>query len=167
MGDLEDVFREHHRRVFQAAYRVTGNAADAEDVLSTIFLRLLHQGGPIEHVASYLHRAAVNTALDLVRARHDRGRVPLEDVAPVLAQDARLRPDRRQQVHELRACLRSAIARLKPKAAEMFVLRYLEGYGNREIARMLGASQINVSVTLHRSRRQLQRYLRSSIGVKP
>lgn len=166
-GDLEALFRAHHRRVYQAAYRVTGNGADAEDVLGTVFLRLLRSGTAIRHPESYLHRAAVNAALDLVRSRQEQGRVPLEDVAPCLPDSAHLQPDRQQEAAELRALLRRAIARLSPKAAELFALRYFEGYANPEIARMLGMSQITVSVSLHRSRRQLQRYLRPSIGAKP
>lgn len=165
-GDLEDIFRAHHRRVFRVAYRVTGNAADAEDVLGTVFLRLVRQGGPIEHVGSYLHRAAVNGALDLIRSRGQRGAVPLDDVAPVLAQAAHLQPDRQHEAQQLRDGLRRAVARLSPRAAEMFALRYFEGYGNREIAQMLGTSQIKVAVTLHRGRRQLQRYVRSHLGVR-
>ncbi len=160
-SELEALFQRHHRRVYQAAYRVTGNAADAEDILGTVFLRLVRHRGPIEHPESYFHRAAVNAALDLVHSRPERGRVPLEDVSGCLRADAHLEPDRQLEAAELRACLRRAVARLSPKAAELFVLRYFEGYANPEIARMLGISQITVSVSLHRSRRQLQRHLRS------
>jgi RNA polymerase sigma-70 factor (ECF subfamily) len=163
-SELEQMFREHHGRVFRAAYRVTGNASDAEDVLQTVFLRLVRQGWsntPVGHVESYLHRAAVNAALDVVRMRRDSQRIPLEDVEPVLSGDARLEPGRRQSSRELGTLLRRAIARLSPRFAEMFVLRYIEGYDNPEIARMLGISAINVAVTLHRTRSQLQTELRS------
>src|SRR5215813_6492041 len=40
MRDLESLFRQHHDRVFRAAYRITGSVMDAEDVLQTVFLRL-------------------------------------------------------------------------------------------------------------------------------
>jgi RNA polymerase sigma-70 factor (ECF subfamily) len=162
--ELEQVFREHHGRVFRAAYRVTGNASDAEDVLQTVFLRLARQARPgvvVGHIESYLHRAAVNAALDLVRARRDSQKVALEDVAPMLPEDPRLEPDRRQSAHELGTRLRHAIGRLAPRAAEMFALRYFEGYDNPEIARMLATTAANVAVTLHRTRGQLQTAMRS------
>jgi DNA-directed RNA polymerase specialized sigma24 family protein len=38
--ELERAFRAHHPLVFRTAYRITGNVADAEDVLQTVFLRL-------------------------------------------------------------------------------------------------------------------------------
>src|ERR1041385_1518405 len=37
---LEELFKQHHDRIFRTAYRVTGTAEDAEDVLQTIFLRV-------------------------------------------------------------------------------------------------------------------------------
>src|SRR6185503_17365691 len=39
-GSLEYLFQQHHARVFRTAHRLTGSAADAEDVLQTVFLRL-------------------------------------------------------------------------------------------------------------------------------
>lgn len=48
----------------------------------------------------------------------------------------------------------------------MFALRFFEGYSNAEIARMLGMSQVHVAVLLHRTRKQLQKEIRSYLGVK-
>lgn len=160
---LEKAFVEHQGRVFRAAYRITGSAQDAEDVLQTVFLRLARQGEdslPLTNPASYLYRAAVNSALDLVRARRDRPTVPLDDAAEAL--EGSPGPDRRWEAAEIRGWLRRAMAALPPRAAEMFVLRYIEGEHNRDIARMLGVSRITVAVTLHRARQRLQDELRIS-----
>src|SRR5690242_21859219 len=97
--DLEKTFREHHAMVFRAAYRITGNAGDAEDVLQTVFLRLVRRDAdaePVGNMASFLHRAAVNAALDLVRQRQNIRNVPLDDLEPVLAEPAHRGPDRAQ-----------------------------------------------------------------------
>jgi RNA polymerase sigma-70 factor, ECF subfamily len=164
-GEIEQVFQAHHGRVFRAAYRVTGNASDAEDVLQTVFLRLVRQGwttASVDSIEGYLHRAAVNGALDLVRDRATARSVPLEEAAS--AADSRLRPDRQYGALELGACLRQAIARLTPRAAEMFALRYFEDYGNQEIAGLLGVSPSEVAVSLHRSRSRLQQEIRSYLG---
>src|SRR5215469_4815118 len=79
--DLEAVFRAHHARVLQAAYRVTGSMADAEDAAQSVFLRLARgdiDARRVTHLESYLRRAAVNAALDLLRTRRDRESVPVE-----------------------------------------------------------------------------------------
>src|SRR5690349_18333609 len=90
-ADLERIFRENHGMVFRAAYRVTGNATDAEDVLQTVFLRLLKRDAaaePVENLPSFLHRAAVNAALDLVRSRQNIRSIPLDELEPVLSESA-------------------------------------------------------------------------------
>ena len=86
--DMEQIFREHATRVMSAAYRVTGSAQDAEDVLQTVFLRLVRSEGAARlqgNPAAYLHRAAVNAAVDLVRSRRAARATPLEDAGGTLA----------------------------------------------------------------------------------
>jgi RNA polymerase sigma-70 factor (ECF subfamily) len=139
--------------VFRTAYRITGNAADAEDVLQTIFLRLLRrpERDLIENEDSYLRRAAVNASLDLIRSRREDQTNEYEQIASGAHE-----PD----AGELRAALRHALGRLSPKSAEIFSLRFLEGFSNQEIARLLGISRVLVAVIVHRARRQLQHELR-------
>jgi RNA polymerase sigma-70 factor (ECF subfamily) len=57
----------------------------------------------------------------------------------------------------------NALAQLNPRAAEIFALRYFDGYGNREIARLLNTSWSTVAVTLHRTRAKLQSALKGDI----
>jgi len=155
---LERIFLEHQGRVFRAAFRITGNAHDAEDVLQTVFLRLARQADedlPVANAASYLYRAAINSALDVLRGR--RGGVPLQEAEE--APGTSVAPDRAQEADEIRRGLREALAALPPRAAEVFALRYFEDQANRDIARMLGISRVTVAVTLHRTRRHLQQQL--------
>jgi len=165
---LEALFREHHGAVYRAAYRITGNAMDAEDVLQTVFARLLRreeQPDLSESAGSYLHRAAVNAALDLMR-RHKRSRkVDLDEVGESLVDSADPGPERLRGSRELKTRLREAMSRLSPRQAEIFTLRYLEGLGNLEIAHLLGASQTSIAVLLHRARHRLQKELGSLEGA--
>jgi RNA polymerase sigma-70 factor, ECF subfamily len=159
--DLEGLFREHYDRVFRAAYRVTGSVVDAEDVLQTVFLRLSRRGGSAVSLepnpGSYLHRAAINAALDLLRQRARTESIPIDDVAPVLAANPRFSPELQQRNRELRGCLSRAISKLGEKSAEMFVLKYYEGYENTEIARLMGTSAMVVGVLLHRARARVKK----------
>ena len=167
LADLEQIFQENHVAVFRAAYRVTGNAQDAEDVLQTVFLRMMKRGPkaePVENMSSFLHRAAVNAALDLVRARHHVRQVPLDEWEPVLAESAHRQPDRAQTSGEIREWLRGALARLNPRIAQMFILRFFEGKDNPEIARILDTTPGTVAVTLSRTRDKLEKEFRSYVG---
>lgn len=165
---LEELFQSHHERVFHAAYRVTGNPDDAEDVLQTVFVRLLRRGEDLEiapaTAGSYLHRAAVNAAVDLLRSRSRSGAVALDAVGEVLADPGQPGPERRRRGRELADDLRRALARLTPDTAEIFALRYFEGYANKEIAGLLGKSQTAIAVTLHRVRSRLQEELADHRG---
>ncbi|MEO8593279.1 MAG: sigma-70 family RNA polymerase sigma factor [Candidatus Solibacter sp.] len=165
--EMELIFKEHHALVFRAAYRITANAGDAEDVLQTVFLRLLKRepgAEPIANLPSFLHRAAVNAALDLVRSRQNIRNIPLDELEPVLAEPASRSPERAQSSNEIRDWLRGALARLNPRIAQMFALRFFEGKDNPEIAKMLNTTPGTVAVTLSRTRDRLQKEYQAYMG---
>jgi len=165
--DLEPIFRENHAMVFRAAYRITGNASDAEDVLQTVFLRLLKRdpaAEPVSSMPSFLHRAAVNAALDLMRSRQNVRNIPLDELEPVLAEPAHRSPDRAHTATEIREWLRGALARLNPRIAQMFAMRFFEGKENPEIARLLETTPGTVAVTLSRTRDRLEKEYRAYVG---
>src|SRR5438552_5410213 len=135
---LEILFRQHSDRVFRTANRVTGSAADAEDVLQTVFLRLAR--GPespsiLENPEGYFARAAINASLDLLRSRKRSRAVAVDDIddqQPVPAFAIGQNPETRHEDRELRRLIRAAVSRLGPTSAQMFALRYFEGHSNGE-----------------------------------
>ena len=147
---VAELYERHYDAVFRAALRVTGSPADAEDVLQTVFLRVLARGGDVEAVpqpAAYFRRAAVNAAVDLLRRRAVHPESVFDDRAPHAAS----RPP-----SLLKERLRRAIATLDSDDATLFLLRYVEGLSNEELAGMFGLEKNNVAVRLHRIRRRLQ-----------
>ena len=166
-ADLEQIFREHHALVFRAAYRITGNANDAEDVLQTVFLRMLKRdkdAEPVSSLPSFLHRAAVNAAVDLMRSRRNIKNIPLDEMEPMLAESPHRNPERAHTAVEIREWLREAVARLNPRIAEMFTLRFFEGKENPEIAEILNTTPGTVAVTLSRTRDKLEKEYRAYVG---
>ena len=159
LAGLSQLFAEHHRRVLTAAYRITGSMADAEDVAQAVFVRLASADGPVTNAGSYLYRAAINGALDLLRQRKAARIEPLEFAEYVAAAGSGSSPEKEASSRELGALLRVAIGELPRRAAEMFVLRYVEELGNQEIAALMGTSQAVVAVTLFNARSRLKRRL--------
>ena len=151
--------------MFRTAYRITGNAADAEDVSQIVFLRLFRReedaqvldNRVVQNEESYLRRAAINAALDVMRSRQGDRTVELPDLPSEPAHD---------DPRELRQALGRALAQLKPRPAEIFALRFLEGFSNPQIARMLGISQVLVAVIVHRTRQQLRKELRPYLSAR-
>jgi RNA polymerase sigma factor (sigma-70 family) len=165
---LSQLFCEHHRRILTAAYRITGSMADAEDVTQAVFVRLVSSGGlPITNAGSYLYRAAINGALDLLRRRKAAPTEPLQEAVAIAAGGPESSPETVVSNRELGGWLRLAISELPPRAAEMFSLRYVEGLGNREIATLMGTSQAVVAVTLHHARSKLKKRLRELEQERP
>ena len=132
--------------------------ADAEDVAQTVFLRLGNgENLDLKNAASYLYRAAINGALDLLRRRKAAAAEPIESAAAIASSAPA--PETEISSRQLAALLRQAISELSPRAAEMFTLRYVEELGNREIAALISTSQAVVAVTLHQSRSRLRKRL--------
>jgi RNA polymerase sigma-70 factor (ECF subfamily) len=163
---LERVFVEYKERVFRAAYRITGTVSDSEDVVQSVFLKLARRelgdfSDDIQNIGGYLHRAAVNTALDLIRLRRDAQNMTIEDAEISRPLELSSSDEGEYSPLELRRWLRQAIGKLGTRSAEMFVLRYIEGRDNSEIAKMLKTSRATVAVTLHRTRSVLKQDFRA------
>ncbi len=161
---LDEAFRIHHKTVFQAAYRITGNPVDAEDVLQTVFLRLATRGEPLDlapNPRAYLHRAAVNAALDVVRGRGVSRSVSISEFETDSLGRSVEDPEAEHHRREMQALLRRAAAQLGRTAAEIFSLRYFEGYDNEEIAAELGMNKLVIAVLLNRAKARVKK----EIGV--
>lgn len=166
-GDYEQVFRQYHSLIVGTAYRVTGSSDDAEDVLQTVFMRLLRRWEEIDvssNPGAYLRRAAVNASLDLIRARKRAASVPLDDSTFELEETSEASPEQHRLDAEMQGRLRQALLTLSDKSAQVFTLRYLEELTNKEIARMLGMSQTAVAVMLHRARHKVREELGEFLG---
>jgi RNA polymerase sigma-70 factor, ECF subfamily len=148
---LAELYERHYEAVYRAALRVTGNAADAEDVLQTVFLRVLARAGDLVWTSAapeaYFRRAAVNAAVDLLRRRSVRAESVYDDGAPhALVQPPSL----------LKEQLRRAVATLDTDDATLFLLRHVEGLSIEDLAAVFELEKNNVTVRLHRIRRRLQ-----------
>jgi RNA polymerase sigma-70 factor, ECF subfamily len=145
-----ELYERHYEAVFRAALRVTGNPADAEDVLQTVFLRVLSRREDADDApltAAYFRRAAVNAAVDVLRRRQLRAAAVYDDQASHAAVEPQLL---------LKERLRRAIAALDSEDATLFLLRHVEGLSNEELAEMFDMEKNNVAVRLHRIRHRLQ-----------
>ena len=153
--ELEDIFREHCRLVYRTAYSITGSWQDAEDVLQTIFLRLLQREHPIEFTTSpgaYLYRAAVNVSLNAVQSRKPNVTDDVEGLEGPASVSGRSTADDGMQ-----RLLLDAVAQLKPAVVEILILHYEHNYSDAEIAKMLGKSRGTIAVTLYRARARLKK----------
>ena len=165
---LKELYRLHSRMILSAAWRITGSQEDAEDVLQLIFLRLLknpssHPGAPS---GAYLRPAAINASLDIVRTRQRQaGQLSLEQFPSPGYVGSGATPEEVLRTRDLADTLSLALSRLNQRAAEVFILREIEGLTSEETAALLGTTPNTVSVTLHRARTRLLVMLSSREGL--
>jgi len=155
--EFEQLFHEHYALVYRTAYSVTGSPADAEDVVQTVFLRLYRRGdlsGVKENPKAYLYRAAVNTAVSVVRLR--RRHILTDDPAEL---DRPVEPNVSNSDSAIQGEFLEAIAQLSPSAVEILILRYEHNYSDAEIAKLLGTSRGAIAVRLFRARARLKKFM--------
>ena len=150
---FEDIYKRHSETVYKAALRVTGNTADAEDVLQSVFLRMLANRASLDPALSpehYLRRAATNASIDRLRRKNWLAETEIDDSRDYGS---------RENTTLLKERLRRALAKLPAADAELFVLCYLEGYTYDELAEQFELERGTVASRLHRIRAALQKQL--------
>ena len=135
-GALYDRYVEAvYRYVF---YRVR-NDADAEDLVSDVFMRALRaipRYEPRVAFLAWLYRIARNAVID--RARRSRTQISFEDALAHPNADQVVEPDATILALSDKEAVRAALAKLTPLQQEVIVLRFVEGYSTLEIANLVG-----------------------------
>jgi RNA polymerase sigma-70 factor (ECF subfamily) len=157
-GDLDAVgtlFTRHHGRVHRLCYRLTGDAAAAEDLTQESFLRVIKYGksfGGTSRFTTWLYRVVRNRCMDHNSARkRDRERQESMAKDPTLNMtDGKADPEQREVLH-------LALAQLSAPMREVLVLSRYEGLKYREIAELCEESVGAIKVRAHRAMRELRR----------
>jgi RNA polymerase sigma factor (sigma-70 family) len=153
--DIQALARVYGPRVLQAAWRVLGNRAAAEDVQQQLFLRLLESPPrAVQSWGAYLTASATRLAIDVLRRQH-RWRL----LAPLWKSDEDSgSPTEYTESTQSEQRLRKALAGLNPRDASCFVMRHVQGMSAGDVAQALGMSENNVSVVVHRARKALEKF---------
>jgi RNA polymerase sigma factor (sigma-70 family) len=158
--EFESLFREHYLLVYRTACVITRSPQDAEDVLQTIFLRLMRRSVPPDirkNPKGYFYKATVHLALDTIRSR--RREVLTSDFDAIESTFGAEFPD---TPYMLGKRLTETLAKLTPRTVEIVMLRYVHDYTEPDIAKLLHISRGTVAVTLFRARMRLRRLLLAS-----
>jgi RNA polymerase sigma-70 factor, ECF subfamily len=169
-GDSEafrSLVERHSRYVFNVAYRLTGSAEDAEDVVQDTFLKAYRQLSRFEARADFrtwLHRIAVNRSIDLIRTRRHRelGQDPQDlerGVDAVSGAGADAGPDRLLLSVEIQSRVSEGLARLTASERLAFTLRHVEGLSIREVATAMGLKSEAAKNSIFRAVRKMRTVL--------
>jgi len=166
----EEAFRmlveQHSRSVFNVAYRIVGNPADAEEAVQETFLRVFKKLDSFEERArftTWLYRVAANSAMDVVRKRQrhatreavlegeDGQLLPFSTDAPG--------PEREAQGGQISDRVSAALGRLTPGERAAFTLRHLQGLSIKEIGEALDMQSNAVKNAIFRAVQKMRREL--------
>ena len=175
-----DAFRvlvdRHSRSIFRLAWRMTANSHEAEDIVQETFLRAYKQLGRFDGRAAFgtwIHRIAVNCALDVIRMRKRRQERSVSSTQDDAAEPDRFllnvpssdpSPERSLQSTQIRERLMAAMAELSEMERCAFTLRHHDGLGIEEISKVLGVQPNAAKHSVFRAVQKLRRALESTLA---
>ena len=156
---LAEIYDLYSPRLYRYAARRLGTSQQAEDCVAETFSRFLHAlqagGGPKEHIQAYLYRVAHNWITDQYR----------REPPPPLQLDHNLQADEYNNPPQLVARrlnqerVRSALKLLTSDQQQVVMLKFLEGWSNKEIANAMNKTEGAIKSLQHRGLAALQRIL--------
>jgi len=168
---FEALVRTHGGRLLAVIRRVVANEEDARDCLQDAFLcvfKSLESFDGRSQLASWLHRIAINCALQKLRARRRKAMPSIDDLLPTFLEDGHRAhpgaawPQTGEAVlvrEETRAVVRRVIDELPDDYRTVLVLRDIEGLDTAATAEALGVAAGAVKTRLHRARQALRELL--------
>lgn len=162
LSAFEELFHAHGARMKSVALNLLGNVADAEDAVQETFLKVYRSVGSFKGqsaLSTWMFRILINNCYDLRRRKQRRGGDAAE-----LEIGAEGTPDLPASTtdHPLRLALERAVAQLRPRQREVFLLAEVEGFKHQEIGQMLGISETNSKNILFQAKRELREMLRAT-----
>ncbi|MEP7123071.1 MAG: sigma-70 family RNA polymerase sigma factor [Byssovorax sp.] len=180
--DVAAPFREHERLLRGLCYRLTGSAADADDLVQETFLRAMERppARTSEPWKPWLVRVAVNLGRDALRRRRRTAYVGPWLPSPIEAEAEAEEPlpsfeiagegtteGRYDLLESVSFAFLLALEALTPQQRAVLLLRDVFDYSVEETAAALGLSASNVKTTHHRARRALLPYEQSRCRPTP
>lgn len=165
----------YSRPLYRLAYRMTGNAQDAEDLVQETFMRAYRAWPNFQaraQAGTWLYRICTNAGLDFLRKRRAQppptacadsdSREPLD-----FLEGTDPNPERLLLSRETREVFSAAFATLTPVEQAAVSLRHFEDHSIADISAVLGVRQSAAKNTIFRGVRKLRRALRPQLETQP
>ena len=170
--EFDELVRRYYRQAYNLAYRLTGNAADAEDLVQDAFLRAYRFFDRYDRSLPFMNwfsRILTNLYIDEYRRRGRLKTVSLDE--PLQTEegeegpsvldlpDPGLSPLEIAMDREYIDAIHEGLQQLAPEFRTAVVLADIQGHSYEEIAEIMGTSIGTVRSRIHRGRKQLRDYL--------
>jgi RNA polymerase sigma-70 factor (ECF subfamily) len=164
---FEGLMRKTHRQAYSLAYRLTGNSAEAEDLVQESFVRAFRFFGKYDQsmpFSSWLYRIMTNAHIDSVRRKGKLKTTSLEQGGADggttwEVPDLDSSPDRTMLNDALDEPVQMALSAMTPEFRMAVLLADVEGMAYEEIAEVMRTSVGTVRSRIHRGRKQIRKHL--------
>jgi RNA polymerase sigma-70 factor (ECF subfamily) len=157
---FDALFQQHWERLCRVLYSILGDWDEAEDQALETFVKLYHRPpADAQRLGGWLYRVATNQALNALRARSRRQRYEEQAGHMTLQADDPADPALVVERSQERQWVRTALGRIKPRSAQMLILRH-SGMSYAEIAAALDISPTSVGALLARAEVEFERAYR-------
>jgi RNA polymerase sigma factor (sigma-70 family) len=155
-AEFETAFNQHWEPLCRVLYQLTGDEAEAEDLVLETMLQLYHHP-PADHrnLSGWLYRVATNLGLNALRSRKRRLRYETEAGDLELQTNGPEDPAIHYELWLERERVRAALGSIKPRSAQILVLRH-SGQTYTEIAAALGVASSSVGTLLVRAEQEFE-----------
>lgn len=165
-AELVDLYKD---KLFHLAYRMLGNAQEAEDIVQETFIRVyknLKRYDSTHKFSTWIYRIASNLCIDRLRKkRHTSYSLDadmkegegLDGYSMLAADDAS--PEDQLALSETQQQIRQAIEKMPEKYRTVIILRYLQDLSLKEISDILDMPVTTVKTRVHRGREYLRKRL--------
>ena len=155
-ADFERLFQENWSRVNKVLYGLLGDSDEAQDLALETFWRLYSRPPKDrENLAGWLHRVALRLGYNALRSNKRRDCYELEAGKFFLNSNVN-DPSKEVELSEQRRRVRFALARMKPRSAEILILRH-SGFSYAEIGAAIGAPATSVGTLLARAEKEFEK----------
>ena len=159
---FEELYEYFFPRVYNFIYARLKNSADADDVTSVTFMKMnenLENYDPAKAAFStWLFRIALNSIIDHTRRRDKSKETDWDEFFDPVAPEQQ-EPEAQVLAKEGNKSLLTAISKLNERERRIIELRYWGEQDTRTVAEILGMTESNVRVTLHRTLAKLKKIL--------
>lgn len=173
-GGDQDAFRvlveRHSRTIYRLAYRMTGRAEDAEDVVQETLVRAYRQLGRFEarsNFATWLYRIGFNCAIDYMRARPQRESAETDEKLEQMAKSSSgPTTDDLVFAGEIGERVQEALGALSPQERAAFLMRHYHGCSIEEICTTLDLKSNAAKHSIFRAVKKMRAALRPLMELK-
>ena len=157
---MAQLVSQYERPVYNAAYRILGNADDAADITQTVFLKVFEHIGdydPKFRFFSWIYRISINESLNQVKKRRHQEPLAESQASPWRS------PEEHMESEKLSDRVQGALMELNGEYRTVVVLKHMSGCSYQQISDILQIPEKTVKSRLYTARQLMKKSLRNAI----